>query len=1555
MLKNTFVEPKIEPATLVELLRWRTLQHPEQRAYTFLIDGEVEGPCLTYAELDCQARAIGALLQQYKAHGERALLLYPPGLEFIDAFCGCLYAGVIAIPAPPPDAARLKRTMPRLQAIAKDAQASFVLTTSRILSVIGDFREQVAEFQAMRWLATEQITSVLASEWEEPTVSRDTLAYLQYTSGSTSTPKGVMVSHGNLIFHSACLSQSCGYTPDSISATWLPYFHDYGLVEGLTIPLYNGAPCFVMSPLAFIKRPIRWLQTISRYRVTHSQGPNFGYDQCLHRITPEQRSTLDLSSWCAAGNAAEPINHQTIERFTAAFEPYGFRPNAFSPAYGLAEATLLVSASQKTDVPVLCTVSAAALEKNRIVEASIHELGVRIVVGCGRLVGDMRVVIVHPETLTQCLPDEVGEIWVSDPSVAQGYWNRSEETERTFCAYLADTGEGPFLRTGDLGFLKAGELFVTGRMKDLIIIRGTNHYPQDIEWTVEQSHPALRPGYGAAFSVDLDGEERLVVVQEVERHYRNLDVDEVVGAIRQAVAEYHELEVYAVLLLKTGSILKTSSGKIQRHGCRAGFLDGSLEVVGSWTSNKMAKLEPETGPMPPVPELSIHSPKDALTEQSHPQTDLFVKSTDVAAAPDISRKRADDIIDWLRTYANDRINSRLIDERRCIPPYVVLDLGNRGILGMQVAEKYGGTALGNRDAMRVVEQLAAIDLTLATFVVNNDFLGIRPIQRYGTQAIRDELLPILAKGRELAAFALTEPGAGSNPQAISATGVADAQGWRLRGTKVWSGSASWAGVINVFVKLVDANNNSSGITGFAVRQGTAGLRPGPEALTMGMRGMVQNFVYLDDVPVGAVNLLGSVGAGMEAAQDAMLFTRLAIGAMSVGGLKRCAQLMLRYATRREISTGRLLENPVTLARLSDLTAATTAFETLVARIAELLDYGYFVPVEGYIACKTSGPELLCQAADSLVQLLGGRGYIETNIAAQILRDARVFRIFEGPTETLTMFLGSRVIHESAELHQFLSDSLGAPTVWESLRDAAYQINARLSGPNAPFSDRPSALRWASMLIGEVATSAILLATVEGAVNRTPSNQLRRAVDWARSRFDVTLERALSGTPLESVLQSANETTDLISSYAEAIGDLEQTLPGEDVALDGLLRRDQAAASPNGITNLPGSVTPEVKFSKPDSRSNHTASAEAIAELEQTLPYEVHALNGLLSPAPNANHTVESIEAWLAKWLADELQIEVDAIDPRKSLVQYGLDSVTAVRLTSDLEDLLGRQLSLTLAWDYPSIKALGQHLAQEKDISVPSPWSLLVKIQSGGSKPPFFAIHPAYGGVFIYYDLVHYLGSEQPVYGLQPKGLNGKQVPQFRIEDMATDYIREIRTFQPEGPYFLGGFSMGGMVAFEMAQQLHAQGQKVAMLALFDTRAPRAFKRKPAQERVSRHLTNFLRLEQKQKLTYVQTYLQQRRAHRFFMTNKSPLQEAHEQAERDYVPQVYPGKAILFRASEQPEEVFWVDPQLGWGSLVAGELEIQEVSGNHDNLFREPYVRVLAEKFRACLKQAEAK
>ncbi|MBE9037111.1 type I polyketide synthase, partial [aff. Roholtiella sp. LEGE 12411] len=587
--------------TLVNILVYRAFYQPESIAYTFLLDGETKKVSLTYQELDQKARAIAVELQRLKVTpGERALLLYPSGLEFIVAFFGCLYAGVVAVPVYPP---RRNQRMNRLQAIVKDSEAKFALTTASILTNIEQGFSQEPELTALHCLATDKILDYEAANWQKPNLDKDTLAFLQYTSGSTGRPKGVMVSHGNLLHNQSMLQAAMGHTEKTIYVVWLPLFHDMGLIGNVLQSLYLGVPCIVMSPTDFIKKPFLWLQTISRYQATTSGAPNFAYDLCIDKITPEQRATLDLSSWDVAFNGAEPIRSQTLERFTQTFAPCGFRKEAFYPCYGMAEATLLVCGGLKTEPPVISYFDATALEENLVVPRTVEQKGSRALVGCGRIWLDSEIAIADPVTLKRCPDNQIGEIWVSGGSVTQGYWRRPEQTEETFHAYLKDASPNSsrqFLRTGDLGFIQDGELFVTGRLKDVIIIRGRNHYPQDIELTVEQSHQALKSGAGAAFGVEIDGQEQLVIVQEVERTYlRNLDVDRVVEAIQTAVSQFHELQVHRVLLLKTGTIPKTSSGKIQRHACRAGFLAGTLNAV-----NTINTADKEINPQPQRKEVS---------------------------------------------------------------------------------------------------------------------------------------------------------------------------------------------------------------------------------------------------------------------------------------------------------------------------------------------------------------------------------------------------------------------------------------------------------------------------------------------------------------------------------------------------------------------------------------------------------------------------------------------------------------------------------------------------------------------------------------------------------------------------------------------------------------------------------------------------------------------------------------------------------------------------------------------------------------------------------------
>jgi acyl-CoA synthetase (AMP-forming)/AMP-acid ligase II len=574
----------------VDLLYWRSQTYPQNTAYIFLKNGELDPVSLTYQQLWQQAGAIAHHLQSLSPDnllGERALLIYnyESGLDFIVAFYGCLLAGVVAVPCHPP---RHQQDVPDLQTRLVSAQARFVLMEQ---SSLVRLKNQLGEFpdQALCWVGTDAIapqTSPLESQQllQQSKITPETLAFLQYTSGSTGIPKGVQVTHGCIRSNQRMLEVAFSSDAQTISVGWLPLFHDMGLIGNVLQPLHLGIPSILMSPIAFVQKPFRWLQAISHYQATTSGGPNFAYDLLCRHVTAAQRQTLDLSSWQLAFTGAEPIRPATLDQFVAMYQECGFRPTAFYPCYGMAEATLFISGGVKTELPVIGHFDEAALKENRVVPIMIQEQS-RTLVGCGRTWLDGEIVIVDPKTQTRCEGDRVGEIWVAGSGVGRGYWNLLEESDRTFQAFLQDTGEGPFLRTGDLGFLLEGELFITGRLKDLLIFWGFNHYPQHLEQTVEQCHAIFRANGGAAFAISVEGEERLVIAQEVERRARkNLDVEGMAEVIRWAVFQKHFVDVYAIAFLKPGSLPRTSSGKVQRSACKAQFLEGSLAVLGEWRS-----------------------------------------------------------------------------------------------------------------------------------------------------------------------------------------------------------------------------------------------------------------------------------------------------------------------------------------------------------------------------------------------------------------------------------------------------------------------------------------------------------------------------------------------------------------------------------------------------------------------------------------------------------------------------------------------------------------------------------------------------------------------------------------------------------------------------------------------------------------------------------------------------------------------------------------------------------------------------------------------------------
>jgi amino acid adenylation domain-containing protein len=559
-----------------EVLRRRAAESPGARAFSFVgATGEVER---TYGELDRAARTLAARLGECTQPGDRVLVLQPPGPRYVESFWGCLYAGVVAVPAYPPDLTWLGRSLPRLRALVADCDARAALTTFEVAAAFGAGGEAAGELGPLRWLADDAFEAGDAGAYRAPAIDPSSLALLQYTSGSTGRPKGVMVTHENLRHNAELVRRGFETSPESVGVIWLPPYHDMGLIGGVLQPIFTGFPVVLTSPLAFLRRPMRWLELVSARGATVSGGPDFAFDLCVRKSTPEQRARLDLSRWRVAFCGAEPVRADTIDRFCAAFAPAGFRREAFYPCYGLAEGTLIVSGGERSAPPRVRRFGREALREGRAEPAE----GGAALVGCGRALGDLTVVVVDPETRTPRPERGEGEVWVSGPSVAAGYWQKPDESRETFGARLAPPGDGrTYLRTGDLGFLDNGEVFITGRRSDLVIVRGQNHSPHDVERTVEGAHPALRPGAAAAFSVGGEGAEGLGVACELVPGGA-AQADEAIEAVRRRVAEEHGLAPRVVLLLKPGSLPKTSSGKVQRRACRQGYEDGTIAAVARY-------------------------------------------------------------------------------------------------------------------------------------------------------------------------------------------------------------------------------------------------------------------------------------------------------------------------------------------------------------------------------------------------------------------------------------------------------------------------------------------------------------------------------------------------------------------------------------------------------------------------------------------------------------------------------------------------------------------------------------------------------------------------------------------------------------------------------------------------------------------------------------------------------------------------------------------------------------------------------------------------------------
>jgi acyl-CoA synthetase (AMP-forming)/AMP-acid ligase II/acyl carrier protein len=593
-------------ASLNAVLRKNFAERRQQVAFTFN-HGDGEPERYSHERFEASVLALASELARRQLAGSRALLLFNPGYDYIVAFFGCLFAGVIAVPAFPP---LTNRDWPRLLKIVEDCSAETILTSSYLKSSIYDWIS-ANETRSMACLSVDQLDCVAGNESLPDDIGHDTIAFLQYTSGSTGNPKGVMVTHGNLLHNCAAILQAMDCNADSIGASWLPPYHDMGLIGGIISPLLAGFPVHLMSPLTFLKRPMTWLQTISRERVTATAGPNFAYEYCVRRVSAKEVATLDLSSLKVAGNGAEPIKAASLRLFAEHFAPAGFSPKAFLPCYGLAEATLMVAGLAAAEEPRIVEADADEIARQRFLPPRDDSRRIALVTA-GRCVAGTEAFIVDPVTMTEVADGGIGEIWVRGPGIARGYWQRGQETSDTFGACFNSRTRGlvgPCMRTGDLGFWHDGHLVITGRAKEIVIIRGRNYYPQDIEWIVQQQSDIFRSSSGAAFSIEGGDGEALVVVQEISRaaHKRLEDpvvFNALVQSINQALSEQLGIQLQVLALIEQGSLLKTSSGKIQRVGMRQAWLDGALAIVRQWQRSEPARPHHAAG--------TEHAPADFM-------------------------------------------------------------------------------------------------------------------------------------------------------------------------------------------------------------------------------------------------------------------------------------------------------------------------------------------------------------------------------------------------------------------------------------------------------------------------------------------------------------------------------------------------------------------------------------------------------------------------------------------------------------------------------------------------------------------------------------------------------------------------------------------------------------------------------------------------------------------------------------------------------------------------------------------------------------------------------
>lgn len=955
---------------------------------------------VTFDELFKLVMKVGYNLKKIASSGDRVSLTLDNSIEYVVAFLAIQSIGAIPVSLTAPT--KQDNRADRLKFVLSNCQPTVSIVDQNF-----NHRDVLGKnINIENLLKSENMLSI-----DELLVNET--AFLQYTSGSTSNPKGVVISQKNLFSNHLQLKEAFNTSSDTVYGTWLPIFHDMGLIGKILHPIFDGSTVHAIRPESFLKNPKKWLEMISEFKVDISAAPNFAYDYCIDRI--RDSTNLDLSSWKYALNGSEPVSLETMIKFSDKFGKNGFKFENFYPVYGLAEATLFVtSRPSKSNINIL-DIDLDELKNSKVVEKNNSTLVSKKIVGLGTDWGDnSKTIIWDNDKNKRCNNNEVGEIIISGNNCSIEYFRNDEANAIS----SLDIDLINPIRTGDLGFINNNDLYVTGRIKEIIIIRGKNIYPEDIEYTAQEVSSQLIKHGGAAFSIEMDNQQEIILVQEVVKNFKpNLEGESLSLLIREKITANFGINISNIIFITKGKLPKTTSGKLARNQTKNRFLDGFYDF-----DNHIYRLD---------------NSYNKIKNMSTWIDDEFTK-----------------------------FDFRLFDERRCITPNVALALGNNGFLGLTASDSLSkNKKLPTIEVMNFIRKISSIDLTCAALIGIHNGLVLAPLEKYGSLLQKTKWLDLLKNGRIFGSFALTESTSGSNPRSIQSKAIRTKENtWILNGEKIWIGAAGWSDITLFFAQSYDENNNYLGVTAFLVPTNVIGFSQGDETLTMGMRGIIQNAINLKDVEIETSHVLGEVGKGFEIVESTITFARLGVAYMALGGMERSLKLICDYSSKREIVGGLLITHPVVSSKIFEISIYIKSIKYISDKISSNLDLGINVPNELLSLIKAITSELCWDSIDNTLQIFGGRGYDEANSIPQMLRDSRLLRIFEGSSEALFEFVGHCLFEDNLKLFDFLKDNFDSGS---DLFDTEFNIvkNKILQNLNESDTDKPSLVRLSNYTFG----------------------------------------------------------------------------------------------------------------------------------------------------------------------------------------------------------------------------------------------------------------------------------------------------------------------------------------------------------------------------------------------------------------------------------------------------------------------------------------------------------